>query len=371
MLDKIWTGILDFTSKLVIPDWGLLVALIPVAIFAIVVLWLVATAWRFATIGPARRGRSRVTPIPPAGVHAPGPSYAPIIAAFGLFMLLFGLVFGGLLLPVGAVVFVLSLLYWGREGLADYDHLSGADRLPAVVVVPREPPPGVHMPGPSFRPILASLALAVLLFGLVFGGWLLAVGVIFLIVSLLGWLGDARAEYHKAVEADATGHLEALPAPRWPKRLLGIMAALFVLALVLNAGILPPKSPAAASGPGASGGPAGSAAPNGSGGPGGSPGPSAGGAPGSVSIVAQGVKFTTTEVAAPANQDFTINFDNRDPSTPHDVDILGPDGSKVFDGQPITGPKQTTYQVKGLAAGSYKFECSIHPSLMSGTLKVG
>jgi len=370
MLDKIWTGVLDFTSKLVIPDWGALVNLIPVAIFAIVVLWLLATVWRFATIGPARRVRARVTPSPPAGIHAPGPSYAPVLAAIGLFMLLTGLVFGGWLLPIGAIAFVLSLLYWGREGLADYDHLSGADRLPAVVVE-RQPPPGVHMPGPSFRPILASLALAVLFFGLVFGGWLLAVGIIFLAAALLGWLGDARAEYRKAVEADSTGHLEALPAPRWPKRLLGAMAALIVIALVLNAGILPPKSPAAASGPGGSGAPPGSAAPGGSGSPGGSPGASAGGPPGAVSIVAEGVKFTTTDVAAPANKDFTINFDNKDPSTPHDVDILGPDGSKLFDGQPITGPKQTTYQVKALAAGSYKFECSIHPTLMTGTLKVG
>jgi hypothetical protein len=370
MLDKIWTGVLDFTSKLVIPDWGALVNLIPVAIFAIVVLWLLATVWRFATIGPARRGRARVTPSPPAGIHAPGPSYAPVLAAIGLFMLLAGLVFGGWLLPIGGIAFVLSLLYWGREGLADYDHLSGADRLPAVVVE-RQPPPGVHMPGPSFRPILASLALAVLFFGLVFGGWLLAVGVIFLAAALLGWLGDARAEYRKAVEADSTGHLEALPAPRWPKRLLGAMAALIVIALVLNAGILPPKSPAAASGPGGSGAPPGSAAPGGSGSPGGSPGASGGGPPGAVSIVAEGVKFTTTDVAAPANKDFTINFDNKDPSTPHDVDILGSDGSKLFDGQPITGPKQTTYQVKALAAGSYKFECSIHPTLMTGTIKVG
>src|SRR5205823_2443286 len=105
MLDKIWTGVLDFTSKLVIPDWGSLIGLIPVAVFAIVVLWLLATAYRFATIGPTRRGRSRITRIPPPGVHAPGPSYAPILAAIGLFLLLFGLVFGGLLLPIGAVAF--------------------------------------------------------------------------------------------------------------------------------------------------------------------------------------------------------------------------------------------------------------------------
>jgi plastocyanin len=87
--------------------------------------------------------------------------------------------------------------------------------------------------------------------------------------------------------------------------------------------------------------------------------------------VAEGVKFTTTNVSAPAGKPFTILFDNRDASTPHDVDILGADGSKVFDGQPITGPKQTTYNVPALPAGTYKFECSIHPSLMTGTLKAG
>src|SRR5919205_75851 len=231
MLEKAWTSILDFTSKLVIPDWGSLVALIPIALLAIVVLWLLATAYRFATAGPTRRGRRRITPLPPPGIHAPGPSFAPIIAAIGLFLLLFGLVFGGLLLPIGAIALVVSLLYWGREGLRDYDHLAGTDRLPAVVVQ-REPPPGVHMPGPSFRPILASLALMVLFFGLVFGGWLIAVGVIFLVVALLGWLGDARAEYRKAVEADATGHLEALDAPRWPSRLLALCGVIFGVALI-------------------------------------------------------------------------------------------------------------------------------------------
>jgi plastocyanin len=361
VLDKFWTSILDFTSKLVIPDWGALVALIPLALLVLVVLWLLATAYRFATIGPQQRGRRRLTPIPPPGIHAPGPSFAPIVAAIGLSLLLFGLVFGGWLLPAGAIAFVLSLLYWGREGLADYDHASGADRLPAVIG-PREPPPGVHVPGPSFRPILASLALAVLLAGLVFGGWLLAVGVIFLIVVLLGWLGDARAEYPKAVQADATGHLESLPAPRWPTRMLGVFAVLVVFAVILNSGVLPPKTPAAGGGPGGSGGPSAS---------GGSGSPGASGAPGTVTIVAEGVKFTTPDVSAPANKDFTITFDNRDPSTPHNVVILGADGSKVFEGQTITGPKLQVYQVKALPAGSYKFECSIHPTSMTGTLKVG
>ena len=362
MLDQIWTAILDFTSKLVIPDWGALIGLIPVALAAIVVLWLVMTVYRFATIGPRRRGKRRLTPLPPPGIHAPGPSFAPVMAAIGVFLLLFGLVVGGIALPLGAVALALSLLYWGREGLADYDHLAAGGHSQSAVAVMRQPPPGIHMPGPSFRPLLASLALAVLLYGFVFGGWLLAVGVIFLIVTLLGWLRDARAEYGKAIDADRTGHLEALPAPGWPRTVLAVIGILLVGAVVLNLGLLPPKSPTAAGGgPAASGAPAGSGGPAGSGAPGG----------GDVTIVAQGIKFTTTDVSAPAGKPFTILFDNKDASTPHDVDILGPDGAKVFDGQPITGPTQTTYNVPALPAGTYQFQCSIHPSAMTGTLKAG
>jgi plastocyanin len=293
-------------------------------------------------------------------------SFAPILAAIGVFLLLLGLVFGGALIVAGVVALVLTLLYWGREGLADYDHLVHAETAPPPVVHPG-PPPGVHMIGPSFRPIVASLGLAVLLFGLVFGGWLLAIGVILLILSLIGWLADARAEYVKAVEADRTGHLEALPAPSWPRGILSTFAVLLVAAVVLNAGILPPRSSTAA-GPGESGQPPASGGPGGSGAPGGSGGP---GQKADVSITAEGVKFATTDVKAPAGKDFTIAFDNKDAGTPHDIDILKPDGSKAFDGEIVTGPKVEIYNVKSLPPGSYKFECSVHPSLMNGTLTAG
>ena len=61
--------------------------------------------------------------------------------------------------------------------------------------------------------MIAAIALTVLMFGLVFKGWLLAVGLIMLVISLVGWLRDARAEYVLAERADRIGHLEAMPAP--------------------------------------------------------------------------------------------------------------------------------------------------------------
>ena len=167
---------------------------------------------RYMSAGPRQRGGSRVAPRPPAGVHAPGPSYAPVLAAIGLFVFFYGLVFRGWELAAGTIILVLTLLYWLREGIHDYDHLVHADAT-GVAVVPHQPPPGVHLPGPSFRPILVSIALAVLFYGLVFGGWLLLAGVLMLAISLLGWLADARTEYRAVVVADATGHLVQWTAP--------------------------------------------------------------------------------------------------------------------------------------------------------------
>lgn len=90
----------------------------------------------------------------------------------------------------------------------------------------------------------------------------------------------------------------------------------------------------------------------------------------SIPITAQGVKFVETQITAPADQPFTIAFDNQDANTPHDVDILDAAGTKVFDGQDFPGPEARDYGVQPLAAGEYTFICSIHPQLMTGTLTV-
>src|SRR4051794_3535356 len=193
LLQNLWNGILDLTKLLVIPDWGSVIAALPLLTGVLVVLWLIRVLLQFRGLGPRRRRPGRIKPVTPPGIHMPGPTVAPAFAALGTFLLFAGLVFSGPLLVIGLVVLVLSLLYWGREGLTDYDHLANDHpQLPAIVHP--GPPPGVHIPPPSFRPFLASLGVAVVFAGLVFGGWILAVGVLFTIVALLGWLNDARKE---------------------------------------------------------------------------------------------------------------------------------------------------------------------------------
>ena len=377
MLEQLWNSILEFTSRFVIPDWEAAIRLLPVVLLIVIVIWLILTVRRFATAGPTRRGKTRRAPIAPAHVHMPGGSWAPVAVAIGAFLVFWGLVVGGMALWVGVAVLVLTLLLWGREALREYDALGDRQET-ALTVVHAGPPPGVHMPGPSFRPILASLGVAVLFYGLVFGGWLLAVGILLTIVTLLGWLVDARRESVKVVEADETGHLENIPEPRWPRRLLWIGALLVALAVVFDAGIVPPRPSGTAAGgpgePGASGDPGtqpGTGGTPASGEPiGSTPEPGGPGGPptGETTVVAEGVQFTTQEVTAPAG-DFPLLFDNRDQGTPHDVDILGPDGGKVFDGDVFPGPEARTYEVTGIEAGSYQFVCSVHPN-MTGTITV-
>jgi plastocyanin len=206
----------------------------------------------------------------------------------------------------------------------------------------------------------------------VFGGWLLAAGLIALIVTLVGWLVDAGKEYRNAEAADTTGHLESLPAPRWPSLLLVALAVLLVGGVALQAGWLPPRDVSGGAGATASGAPAGSGAPPASGAPGqpgGSGGPPAG-PQADVTVHAKNVAFVETSITAPAGRAFTLAFVNEDPGTPHNVELKDGSGASVFKGEVFPGVDTRVYDVPSLAAGSYTFVCSVHPNMTgSATLQ--
>lgn len=99
--------------------------------------------------------------------------------------------------------------------------------------------------------------------------------------------------------------------------------------------------------------------------------PATGGAVASGSVVhidAKDIAFSESQVQAPANLPFQIVFTSSD-SAPHNVTIVGADGSTKFSGDIVNGPGSTTYSVPALPPGSYTFRCDIHPS-MTGTLIV-
>jgi plastocyanin len=128
--------------------------------------------------------------------------------------------------------------------------------------------------------------------------------------------------------------------------------------------LAPPPSPSAA--PAASAGaPAASA---------GAGAPAASAAPGAavtLQLSASGIAYDKTELAAPANTPFQIDFTNNDAGIPHNVSIHAGSatGTEVFKGEIFTGSGVRTYDVPALPAGTYTFVCSVHPNMV-GTLTV-
>ena len=88
-------------------------------------------------------------------------------------------------------------------------------------------------------------------------------------------------------------------------------------------------------------------------------------------MTALNLAFQPTELQAPADTPFKIDFDNQDPSVPHNVAIHegSPTGPEVFRGEVFPGPAKKPYDVPALKAGAYAFICTVHPS-MTGTLTV-
>ena len=93
----------------------------------------------------------------------------------------------------------------------------------------------------------------------------------------------------------------------------------------------------------------------------------------SLSISAKDKKFDKDCLAAPADEEFTIAFDNQDATVRHNVAIYDTRrGNKaLFKGELIVGPNKTTYAVPAQPAGTYEFRCDPHDETMLGTFVVG
>lgn len=87
-------------------------------------------------------------------------------------------------------------------------------------------------------------------------------------------------------------------------------------------------------------------------------------AQGDVVLTADNIAWSTDELEAPADTDFTIVVDNQDAGVQHNLDIKDTDFKTDLE----AGVTQQTLQIN-LPAGEYSYVCDLHPN-MTGTLTV-
>lgn len=384
-------------QQLLIPNWPDLILLVPWTLIVLLIVALVLMAWEWRRT--MSRNRSRVPrPLPggasPVGVHMPGPSRWPFVAPIGAAILLFSIVlppkdaagntvglFNFWLFVIGLVVTLIAIIGWlrdaGREWRAADHPAAGAHAMVAagasgsVAMIPTggatlqrraaaavaesvepeypEPPPGVHMPGPSPWPFLAPIAMAVVLYGVIFSSVLIVGGLILAVIAMAGWYLEAGREYRST---EAVGH--AVPKTRdpyraWPRRLARIYGAVIVISFAITLapvglGWLNSLTPPTAT-------------------------PTPVTVPQVPQLAAKGVAFDTKTLVVPAGRPFDLVFNNNDAGVPHNVQIDDSSArtTTLFDGDVVTGVTSVTYHVPALQPGTYYFLCKIHPN-MNGTV---
>ncbi len=85
-----------------------------------------------------------------------------------------------------------------------------------------------------------------------------------------------------------------------------------------------------------------------------------------VALAAANIAFEPTSLTVPAGQAFTLRFNNKDAGTQHNVEIFdNPDheGTPLFAGDLVTGVRSVDYAVPPLEAGTYFFQCVVHPTM--------
>ncbi len=89
--------------------------------------------------------------------------------------------------------------------------------------------------------------------------------------------------------------------------------------------------------------------------------------------VAQGIAFKQNCLVAEGGKSFSINFDNQDAGTTHNVAIYTSStdlANPLFRGDAVVGVKTEKYTVDALDPGTYFFQCDYHPTQMTGTFVV-
>lgn len=370
-LDALWTTLLDLLAQVVTPAWGDLLQYLPLLLFLLIGAVVLVLLWswgRTATIDRPRTALRRPPGRVPAGVHLPGPSAWPFLAAIGLALTVFtiGVGFSAsivnlVLLGIGILAATVGLLGWLADASREYRlaeavgaRTAGAGALLADGGGPpghqRTAPEGLHLPGPSAWPFLAPIGLAIAVLGLVFGAALLIGGLLLAAMAALGWARDAGREYR---QVEAHGHLDTgvqagirvFPRSIGPAFATVTAVALFITLLPAVIDMLP--------GAGSSNG--------------GAAGPEPTDTPYLTAVSA--LKFEQSEIAVFADRPFRLTFENQQEGVPHNVAIYDSSERNVeyFLGELFNGPDTRVYEVPALPAGTYFFVCSVHPP-MTGTL---
>jgi plastocyanin len=373
----LWTQFLNILSQVITPTWNDLLQYMPLLFVGLILLTIAAQtrAWQ----RNALRNRPRLAvPVtagaPPAGVHLPGPSPWPFVLPIGGVLIFVsialpppGLPVNPILLGLGLAVAAGAATGWYRDANREWRrvelgahgavtagaHVGGV--LTAAVGSPievRQPPPGVHLPGPSPWPFLAPIGLMFVFMGLVFGPWLILGGLAMSLIAVTGWYRDAGHEYRQVEAGHPPEPRTRDPERAFPKRLVpvygGVAAfTLFVTMLPFLLSLLPGS---AAAKPQPSGG---------------------GGAPSTTPLMSASspAGFEQSAVEVAAGKPLTLTFDNKNAGVPHNVAIYdGPaEAKELFKGTIVTGPTEVVYNVPPLPAGSYYFVCSVHAN-MHGTM---
>jgi hypothetical protein len=385
-------------QQLLLPDWSDLIALLPWVLLVLVLLYVVHTWWQWRRASAINR--PRVPPrlragAPPPGVHMPGPSRWPFVVPIGAALLLFAFAlsprdgdgnptapFNMPLLVVGLLVTTVAVIGWLRDAMGEWratahgQHgtlvaaTAGAGTLhggsgSALTLAPSaravaaqerefvavEPPPGVHMPGPSPWPFFAPIAVTLMLFGVIFSSVLIIGGLILAVIAASGWLIDAGREYRSTEEVGHAVPHTRDPVKVWPKRLVPVFAGVTAVSLLIalapiGLNYLNGLTPASA-------------------------GPSAAAVPAVPEISASSItSFDTGTLGVPCCRGFELVFNNNQAGVPHNVELTdnAAQTTTFFDGEVITGVASITYNVPAIPEGDYYFLCRIHPN-MNGTLQ--